>query len=350
VGWKTSGDFLSGFIGTHNVGRFLNPMEGHNGPIFYYLVVILIGFFPWSVFMGPMLHALGGRIRNHHRWYYSDLFVVCWAVVVIGVFSLAATKLPSYVLPAYPAMALIAAAFLDRLSIGEYMLGRRWMQASYAWLIVVGVGLIVGCAIAAKMFLPGEWMIATIGLVPLTGGMACLWLLRKNQLNRSLAVFAASAVVLATGMFGFCAVRIDQYQVSQPLMNLVLDKGIKGARIGSYGGFEPSWGFYAHKPIAELSEGGQLLDYLSTKGESYVITNDEALEELEVSLPPEIYILARAPRFLKKGELLILGRPHEAAHWPEVTRISTPSQSIPAATYMADREGNVDQDSQEKPK
>src|SRR5262245_30950113 len=52
VGVETRANFLRGFFLTHNVGRFLSPMESHSGPIYYYLVVLLVGLAPWSVFLG----------------------------------------------------------------------------------------------------------------------------------------------------------------------------------------------------------------------------------------------------------------------------------------------------------
>ena len=55
VGIETKTDFLRGFFLKHNVGRFLSPMENHRGPIFYYPVVLLLGFLPWSLFLLPTI-------------------------------------------------------------------------------------------------------------------------------------------------------------------------------------------------------------------------------------------------------------------------------------------------------
>src|SRR5205085_8192854 len=52
VAAETKLGFLRGFLMTHNVGRYLNPMEGHGGPWYYYLLALLAGFAPWSVFLG----------------------------------------------------------------------------------------------------------------------------------------------------------------------------------------------------------------------------------------------------------------------------------------------------------
>src|SRR5262249_51556331 len=52
VGLETHGHWLYGFWQTHNQNRFLSPMENHGGPVFYYLVALLIGLAPWSPLLG----------------------------------------------------------------------------------------------------------------------------------------------------------------------------------------------------------------------------------------------------------------------------------------------------------
>src|SRR5205807_400640 len=66
VGVETDGEWLRGFLGKHNVNRFLQPMEGHKGPIFYYIPAIFIGFFPWSVFLPLSVMDLVKRLRERH--------------------------------------------------------------------------------------------------------------------------------------------------------------------------------------------------------------------------------------------------------------------------------------------
>jgi 4-amino-4-deoxy-L-arabinose transferase-like glycosyltransferase len=64
VGLKTNGAWLEGFLGQHNLGRFLKPMEGHHGPVLYYPIAMLIGFFPWSVFCLPVIRGVIGRLKR----------------------------------------------------------------------------------------------------------------------------------------------------------------------------------------------------------------------------------------------------------------------------------------------
>ncbi len=50
VGLRTGGNFLREFFGVQNYGRFMGAMDNHSGGIWYYPLVMVMGFFPWSIF------------------------------------------------------------------------------------------------------------------------------------------------------------------------------------------------------------------------------------------------------------------------------------------------------------
>jgi 4-amino-4-deoxy-L-arabinose transferase-like glycosyltransferase len=107
----TEGRFISEFIRREVVGRALAPREGHGVPWFvaplFYPVALAIGFLPWSIYLPGALR------RARDRWPEGDLlttFAVIGVTVPIALFTLAATKLPHYVLPAFPPLAVLCAA------------------------------------------------------------------------------------------------------------------------------------------------------------------------------------------------------------------------------------------------
>src|SRR5262249_49760744 len=119
VGVDTRADFLRGFFLTHNVNRYLSPMEHHGGPVYYYAAVLVLGFAPWSVFLGLFSGDAGRALRSPEEEApdgprASVRFLCCWVAVYFGFFSLAGTKLPNSVLPAFAPVALLTGRFLDR--------------------------------------------------------------------------------------------------------------------------------------------------------------------------------------------------------------------------------------------
>lgn len=64
VGSETKGDFLRGFLMTHNVDRFNAPMEHHGGPFYYHVFSLVLGFLPWAAFLGPVIWDAMRQFRS----------------------------------------------------------------------------------------------------------------------------------------------------------------------------------------------------------------------------------------------------------------------------------------------
>ncbi len=74
-GWE----YISAFFLKHNIHRFTSVNSGHSGPIFYYLPVILIGFFPWSAFLPYAIYKLTPRnLKDLNLNSRLMLFSVIW--------------------------------------------------------------------------------------------------------------------------------------------------------------------------------------------------------------------------------------------------------------------------------
>ena len=103
--------YIDAFFGYHNVERFTSVVNGHAAPWYFYVLVVAIGFLPWS----PFLPWAIARLRPH-RWSFWQaqprsthlgVFALVWFGVIFGFFTIAITKLPSYVLPLMPAAAML---------------------------------------------------------------------------------------------------------------------------------------------------------------------------------------------------------------------------------------------------
>ncbi len=108
---KTHGDFLRVGIGHHVIARSFTPLEGHGGRgwlkyvalLPFYFVTVFASFLPWSFELPrALLDALTQRSR-------PQLYLLGGIAVTFVVFSLLATKLPHYTLPAFPLLACLVA-------------------------------------------------------------------------------------------------------------------------------------------------------------------------------------------------------------------------------------------------
>ena len=102
---RTNGEWITGFLGTHNVGRFMQPMEHHRGLPIYYIVAVLAAFFP-DPFSCRSDFGMISSVRRKGHHHCAAAFLLCWVGCYVSFFTLAATKLPNYVVPCYPALAV----------------------------------------------------------------------------------------------------------------------------------------------------------------------------------------------------------------------------------------------------
>jgi 4-amino-4-deoxy-L-arabinose transferase-like glycosyltransferase len=103
-------DYISYFFFEQNLQNFLSQSGArHPEPFYFYFPVILGGMLPWSFFLPP---AIAFLIRNCCKAHSAaTAFLIAWFSVIFVFFSVAQSKLPSYILPALPAAALIIGQF-----------------------------------------------------------------------------------------------------------------------------------------------------------------------------------------------------------------------------------------------
>ena len=335
VGLRTDGEFLRGFFLEHNLNRAMTTMEGHRGNVLFYPVTLLLGMFPWSVFAVPLVIDLRQRFigqrpraaRTTDRAGY--LLAGCWLAIYLGVFSVAKTKLPSYVTPCYPAVALLLGVFLQRWCDGELRVSRVWMQAACCVLALVGAVVVIAIPIVTQEKLPGEEWLGMIGIVPLTAGLYAWWATRREHPRRAARTIAVAATAFATLLFAIGAYRADQHQLNHRLLSTIRDHSTS-PRVAAFGCLEPSWVFYGGFAIDEITENGvgpthspfvavgskwlpkspvTFADVASHE-DAFIITSKRQLGEVRARLPKDFQVLETVPLFLKSDELVLLGRPN----------------------------------------
>ena len=322
VGVRTEGQWLAGFLGHHNVGRFLEPLENHRGPIVYYIPAIIIGFFPWSIFLTLSGIELTRRMRTGTQARQAVLLLFVWMGLWIGFFSLASTKLPNYVLPAYPALAVGTAAFIDRWLAAPQEANRRLVRMALGSLPLVGAGVLVVLPIVTYLLLPGQWILASIGLVPLVGGAVCYWQAERQRVAAAALSCAIVAVVFCVAIFGWAAPRVARHQNAPSLVARAAQETDAAPRMSTYEYFVPSLVFYAQQPVRPLATPAQVAAFFQESGQGYLVTRADKLDELKPLLPAGIDVLEQQRRFLRRGDLVLLGRHSERTAQAAVTTSS----------------------------
>lgn len=148
-------DFLRVFILQHNFDRYLTPMFHHPQPFWFFVPITLLAILPWAILLIPAARD-GLRLWHDESWHDSPgFFFACWALFPIIFFSFSDSKLPSYILPAIPALALVLAISLSRLIRQKSALS----SAIFAALGFTWIGFAAG-GLAWIRHLPGNTAVA----------------------------------------------------------------------------------------------------------------------------------------------------------------------------------------------
>ena len=116
-------EFLHFFFIHEHLERFTTTVHQRVEPAWYFLPILLAGLLPWTtLFPASVLRPLRG-LRS--RTFSPQRFLAIYALFVVVFFSLSGSKLPSYILPAFPAMALL---------MGRLLMQRETLPASLSWL------------------------------------------------------------------------------------------------------------------------------------------------------------------------------------------------------------------------
>lgn len=270
VAADTKAEFLRGFFLRHNLDRFLTPMENHRGSVLYYLLIVLVGFAPWSIFFVPVAwHGWQRRRAVDPRY----RFLGCWIVVYLLFFTVSSTKLPNYVLPLYPPLALLVAHFLDRWRRGEVTPPAWVMHASLASLCLVGILLAAGLLVAGGAFgtallrgrhFPGLERWAVLGIIPLVGSLASWWCLRGQRRMGLVAAVTLTAVAFVGTIAGWGSAAVDRYKAPRVLGQVLRAERPPGdILIGAYQYFQPSLVFYCRQEVVRWATDWQAAQFLN---------------------------------------------------------------------------------------
>ena len=286
------GDAYATGAKANTIGRFLSPMEGHQGTIFFYLPVLLLGFFPWSALLPvPLYHAFKNwRSSGGISRYPSaplphpdlpqpsspgrelELFAALWVAGVFVFFTASSTRLPHYIGPLFPAAALLTASYWSRCLQDPTTKGIRGsihLMMGLGYLLAVGFACLPTfyATYASKMVrefpLAGQVDLGSspyLAAAVLLLGMTLVGYLGLNDERRGGTFWAAGATLasLVLIVIVIATPHINRYVIAPP-QELAYAAGLNLNRQDqfiAYGTTRPSSVFYAKRktlfvPIGE---------------------------------------------------------------------------------------------------
>jgi 4-amino-4-deoxy-L-arabinose transferase-like glycosyltransferase len=268
----TKGQFLADAWGRDFAGKVVASQEGHWGFPSYYLRLLPITFWPASLFVIPA--AIYAWMTRREA---STRFLVAWLVPVWIFLEFTPTKLPHYVLPLYPALALLAAAAVMA-SV------REGSQIFAHWSVRVGAGLwaVITVALVGLMLIyvpaqygtgAGLFIYALILPVMVAAAFAVYFLLR-GDVERAATAGLVSGVVLVVATMAAAVPRLERLMLSPKAAELAASVGAtanQGERLAIAGYTEPSFVFLAGTKATLADDGTAAAEFMIVTANAYAL-------------------------------------------------------------------------------
>ena len=199
-------EFLEFFFIHEHLQRFTQNAHSRTGPVYYFIPLLVVGFLPWVM---QLSGAFRKAWRTRCRDFSSSWLLACWSAVIFAFFSASHSKLPGYIIPIFPALAMLVGIKLDQVLGQSNSLGVSWkLQAiAFAILSAVGFGFLSEIGRQAR---PDEimayaqytqWVVAAL-IALMIFSLLAAWQSKRNGLL-SIASFAGGfflcAIIAGTG-------------------------------------------------------------------------------------------------------------------------------------------------------
>jgi 4-amino-4-deoxy-L-arabinose transferase-like glycosyltransferase len=249
--WRAGDTFFADSIGGDMLSK-LAAQESHGAPPGLYLLLFWVTFWPAAPLAGIAAPAVWRARREPGAQYLLAWLIPSWIV-----FELVLTKLPHYVLPLYPAIAILTVGALER-----RVLSRSWLRSGAAWWFVIpalaSVTAIVGAIALTRQPVFLAWPFVGAALI---FGLFAWWLYDDNRAERSLLNAVVAAMFLAAAIYGVIVPSMTPLFPSSEIARALRNVVCVGPKAAAAGFHEPSLVFMTGTSTL-LTDGSGAADFL----------------------------------------------------------------------------------------
>ena len=276
-------DYAGYFLIEKNLGSFLSSDSRHPNPFYYYIPVLFGGFFPWSCFL-PLALIYAVR-RKFEIIQESTAFIVIWFGIILVFFSIATSKLATYILPLFPAASLLVALCWQELLNSTTAKIRSGFLYSFLPVVVILFVAIIYLWVHPLVEIEYEAGI-TLGQINILAIwlVICIVLAFSFFLRKKNHAFFISIVGMAvSGILLFILTivpSVNPYRSTKQLSQKYDQLIPANEKLVFYRRIKDSALFYSHRQARALKTVEQLKDYLASDQRVYAITTRKRLARL----------------------------------------------------------------------
>jgi len=194
---RANPEFFQFFFIHEHFERFTTKVHGRYQPWHYFVPVLLFGMLPWTLLMFDALLRTWRGSSAEARAFSPERFLLVWVVFIYFFFTISSSKLPSYLLPMFPALALLMGKQLAAMNARRAF----WLIAPLLPVLLALLGVVVNTdrfadtPVQTEMY--GEYAIwLTVAMLIWVGGMvAALHGLRRGNKAGAIVILALSSLL-----------------------------------------------------------------------------------------------------------------------------------------------------------
>lgn len=270
---RANPEFARFFFIHEHFERFLTKVHRRYKPDWYFIPVYLLGALPWT-FM--LLHALVKSVRREAERFQTQRFLVLWAALTFVFFSLSDSKLPPYIVPIFPAMALLGGRHLANLSRRALL----WHLGVLSVLMPLLMGLVMyvektydqdSSDVMIQGFLHWVWVAGGLQIAATFTAFALGWARRNTAALYSLAIggmIGTHGLMLGHDNLSLSSSSAYIAKVARPLLT-------PGVPFYSVQRYEQTLPFYLKRTITVVSSPDELEFGLQQEPEKWIPSPEE---------------------------------------------------------------------------
>ncbi len=224
--------FFEQSVGRDLMSKVVSAQEAHGAPPGYYFVLFWVTFWPGATLAAMAVPSVWAARREK-----GAKFLLCWIVPAWIVLELVITKLPHYVLPLYPAIAILIAGVIDTQVLARH----RWLARGANWWfflpVILGIGTIVLLVVFGRQLGLVAWPFAAAAMI---FGLWAWRLYAADGAEHSLMRAMVASILLAVAIYAVIVPSLTTAFPSPALARIVRDAGCRPAQVATAGYEEPS--------------------------------------------------------------------------------------------------------------
>ena len=249
---RSGNAFFVDAIGHDMLKKVATVQAAHHALPGLYFILFFVTFVPAAMLAGPAAPAVWTTRREP-----ATRFLLAWLVPSWLVFELITTKLPHYVLPLYPAIAILIAGTVERKMLSP----RRWLNSGAAWWclgpVILSIAAVAGTVVIAGDFAVSAWpFFAAAIVVGLTA-----WRSYDDGVAPALLRATAAMLLVAAGVYTFIVPALGPLFPSVMLADATRSSGCARPLVVSAGYEVPSLVFLAGT-ATQFADGAAAADFL----------------------------------------------------------------------------------------